>query len=100
VRRKLFSYSFRITSTLSHSNSSINCIIYQTIYPNLTVETHKVNKYLQLLQILGEAFDPSDSGTNKLIQTVLMEIIDILRPGIGDELKVKHRSNCKWVSFV
>jgi hypothetical protein len=60
----------------------------------------KVNKYPQLLQILGEDFDPSDSKTNELIQTLLLEIIDILRPGVGEEVKVKNRSNRKWVLFV
>ncbi len=66
----------------------------------ISLEKHtKVNKYPQLLQILGEDFDPSDSGTNKLIQTLLLEIIDVLHPGVGEEVKVMNRSNCKWGFF-
>jgi hypothetical protein len=67
----------------------------------ISPEKHtKVNKYPQFSQILGEDLDTSDSGTNELIQTLLSEIIDILCPGVGEEVKVNNRSNCKWILFV
>jgi hypothetical protein len=43
-----------------------------SIAPPTTIspeENTKVNKSPQLLQILGADLDPSESGTNKLIQT-------------------------------
>jgi hypothetical protein len=86
-----------------HSATSRVLSIAPSTKPSTTISLEKhmtVNKYPQLSQILGMDFDPSESGTNKLIQTVLSEIIDILHPGVGEKLKVKNRSNHKRVLFI
>ncbi len=65
----------------------------------ISPEKHSnVNKYPHLTQLLGNQFDPSNSKTKDSIHEVLSEIIDILRPGVGKEVKVKNSGNHSWVS--
>jgi hypothetical protein len=74
-----------------------------TLVPAATISPEKcsnVNKYPHLAQFFGSQFDPSNSKTEESIHTVLSEIIDILHPRVGEELKVKNSGNHSWVLFL